>query len=140
MAKGASLSRGLTKLRANVAALGPRYGEHLNHMCDEAAVEGTVYMKTHARWKDNTGNRKDRVPGAARAGLVATHSNDSDLLRYGHAHKEIVFTHGVNYGIWLETKHNGRFAIIMQSVKAVGESFMAKLTESLKRVAEEGRH
>jgi hypothetical protein len=130
----------MTNLRANAAALGPHYNEHLDKMCDEAAVEGAVYMKTHARWEDNTGNRKDRVPGAARAGLAAMHSNDSHLVQFDHTHKEIVFTHGVSYGIWLETKRNGKFAIIMQSVKAAGESFMAKLTDSLSRVADESSH
>jgi hypothetical protein len=131
------LSRGLTQLRVNTAALGPHYDRFLDDLCDEAVVEGTVYMKTHARWRDDTGNRKDRIPGAARAGLSAVRSDDSQYLQFGHTHKEIVFSHGVSYGIWLETKHHGKFAIIMQSVKAVGESFMAKLEQSLDRVARE---
>lgn len=127
----------MTQLRANTAALGPRYDQHIDRLCEEAAAEGVIYMKGHARWKDSTGNRKDRVPGAARAGLFTAFQ--SSLLQFAHTHKEILFSHGVNYGIWLETKHNGKFAIIMQSVKAVGESFMAKLEGSLTRVAEEDR-
>ncbi|OBJ08291.1 hypothetical protein A5625_15305 [Mycobacterium sp. 1465703.0] len=90
-------------------------------------------MKGHARWRDNTGNRRDRIPGAARAGLHAVPTKSP--LRFDHTHKEITFAHGVWYGIFLEAKYHGRFAIIMQSVRATGESFMAKLTDSLRVVA-----
>lgn len=132
---GASLQRGLEQLRVNTAALGPHYDRFLDDLCDESAVEGTIYMKGHARWRDDTGNRKDRIPGMARALLTAEPTKSA--LEHDHAHKEITFSHGVNYGIWLETRHHGKFAIIMQSVKAVGESMMAKLAESLPRVARE---
>lgn len=134
MAK-ASLQRGLEQLRINVAALGPHFDEHIDRLCDEAVVEGPIYMRGHARWRDDTGNRKDRIPGAARAGLHAFRSQSP--LTFGHGHKEITFSHGVSYGIFLETKRNGKFAIIMQSVKAVGEGLMAKLEGSLSRVARE---
>lgn len=126
--------QGMTQLRANVAQLGPHYNEFLDRLCDEAAVEGTIYMKGHARWRDNDGNRKDRVPGAARAALAARPTKSP--LRFDHTHKEITFSHGVFYGVFLELKHHGKFAIIMQSVRAVGESFMAKLTGSLEVVAD----
>jgi len=133
LAGSSHLSRGLAQLKANVVSLGPRYDEYLDRLVDEAAVEGTVYMKMHARWRDNTGNRKDRIPGAARAGLHAVPTKSP--LRFDHAHKEITFAHGVWYGIFLEAKHHGKFAIIMQSVRAIGESFMAKLTGSYREVA-----
>jgi hypothetical protein len=132
---GVSLQRGLEQLRLNTVALGPHYNEYLDTQCAESSVQGTEYMKTHARWRDNTGNRKDRVPGAARAGLFAVPTQSS--LEHDHAHKEITFSHGVNYGIWLETRHHAKFAIIMQSVKAIGEDLMARLEESLARVARE---
>jgi hypothetical protein len=129
------MQRGLEQLRLNVAEIGPHFDEHLDQLCDEGGVEGTIYMKGHARWRDNTGNRKDRIPGAARAGLHAQPTKSP--LEFDHSHKEITFSHGVNYGIWLETKYHGKFAIIMQAVKAIGESFMAKLEGSLSRVARE---
>lgn len=129
------MQRGLERLRVNTAAVGPHFNEHLDNLIDESAVEGTVYMKGHARWKDNRGNRKDRVPGAARAGLHAVPTKSP--LEFDHAHKEITFAHGVDYGIYLETKRNGKFAIIMLAVRAIGESFMAKLEGSLDRVARE---
>lgn len=133
----ASRSRGLEQLRINTAALGPHYNEHIDRLCNEATVEGAVYMKTHARWRDNDGNRKDRVPGAARAGLHAYVGGGQ--LQHDHGHKEITLSHGpdIYYGIFLETKDHGKFAIIVQSLKAVGESLMAKLEGSLARTARE---
>lgn len=122
-------------MRYNTAELGPHYNEFLDDQIKEAAVEGTVYMKGHAPWKDNTGNRKDRIPGAARA-LLSAEPTDS-ALEHNHSHKEITFSHGVWYGIFLETKRHGKFAIIMPAVKAVAESLMAKLEDSLARVARE---
>lgn len=135
MAKQASLHRGLVQLKVNVEQLGKNYNDFVDKLVDEAVVEAPIYMKGHARWKDNTGNRKDRVPGAARAGLFAKETKSP--LVHGNAHKEITLSHSEWYGIFLETKDNGKFAIIMQAVKAVGESFMAKLADSLDRVARE---
>lgn len=129
------MNRGLEQLRVNTAALGPDYDRFLDDLCDETAQVGTAYMRAHAPWRDNTGNRKDRVPGAARALLHAEPTKSE--LEHDHAHKEITFSHGVYYGIFLETKHHGKDQVIMPSVKAVGEILMAKLEESLSRVARE---
>lgn len=134
---GVSMSRGLESLRLNTVKLDENYNEFLDDRIDEVAVVGgAAYMKEHAPWNDSKGNRKDRVPGAARAGLNAE-AVDSGL-EYGHAHKEVVFSHGVDYGIWLETKNNGEHQVIMPSVKAVGEKLMASLIGSLDEVAAEG--
>lgn len=135
MAKQASMQRGLEQLRLNVFQLGPHFNEFLDAQCAETAVNGTIYMKGNAPWRDNTGNRKDRVPGAARAGLHAEPTKSA--LAHDHAHKEITFSHSVYYGIFLETKRHGKFQIIMPAVKAMGEALMVKLEESLPRVARE---
>ncbi|KLO25924.1 hypothetical protein ABW16_21555 [Mycolicibacter heraklionensis] len=81
-------------------------------------------MKTHARWDDNDGNRNDRTPGAARAGLSTTPDVAGDT-------KSILFSHGVNYGIWLETKHHGKFEIILPAVLHIGRILMEKTEGSL---------
>lgn len=129
----ASLSRGLTQLRLNVAEFGEKYDDYLDDQIRASAVEGTAYMKTHAPWNDSTGNRKDRVPGAARAGLKAEPTKSR--LTFGHSHKEITFSHSEWYGIFLETKRHGKNQVIMPSVKVIAERFMAKLSGSLDRVA-----
>lgn len=100
------------------------YERKLDDAIIGAAIDGEAYMKEHAPWNDSTGNRKDRVPGAARAGLFTVPDIEG-------ATKEIVFSHGVDYGIWLETKHSGKDEVIMPSVKAVGEKLMQESEDSL---------
>lgn len=131
---GVSFARGLESLRLNTESLGERYNEVIDERIDEVAVVGgAAYMKEHAPWNDSTGNRKDRVPGAARAGLNAEETSSG--LEFSHSHKEITFSHSEEYGIFLETKNNGKDQIIMPSVKAVGEKLMASLTGSLNEAA-----
>lgn len=114
----------LVKLRDNTKAVKPRYEEQLDRALIDAAAAGEAYMKANAPWRDDTGNRKDRVPGAARAGLFAVANVDG-------SHKVITFSHGVDYGIWLEIKHSGRHEIIMPSIKHIGQELMESTEESL---------
>lgn len=113
------LRAGLERLAANARALDACYRNYLNDQIREAAPEGEAYMKEHAPWTDDT--------GAAREGL---HTVVGDLRRN---EKTIEFAHSVDYGIWLETKYNGRDEIIMPAVKHTGERLMAGLEDSLNR-------
>lgn len=80
------------------------------------ATRGEAYMRTNARWRDQTSN--------ARTGLhtVPTHE--------GKQHR-ILFAHSMNYGIWLETRFSGRYAIIMPSVLKNGQDLMRVLSKLL---------
>ena len=71
-----------------------------------------IYMKEHARWDDRTGD--------ARAGLRAEGS--FELVRY-----TISLYHTVEYGIWLEVRWNGKYAIINPTIEAMGPRFMAEM-------------
>jgi hypothetical protein len=114
----------LKNLADNAKQLKTEYERKLDDAIIEAAIDGEAYMKEHAPWNDSTGNREDRVPGEAREGLFTVPDIEG-------THKEIVFSHSVDYGIWLETKHNGKDEIIMPSVKAVGEELMKESEGSL---------
>lgn len=106
----------LAELRENAAAVGPRYEDDLDDMIIDAAIEGEAFMKENAPWEDDT--------GAAREGLFTVADIEGDR-------KEIVFSHGVGYGIWLEINYSGRYEIIMPSVKAIGEQLMRSTEGSL---------
>ncbi|WP_152967034.1 hypothetical protein [Mycobacterium heckeshornense] len=121
----------LAKLRDNTKQVASDYEHTLNDLIIDAAVEGETYMKEHAPWRDDTGNRKDRTPGAARAGLFTVPDIEGD-------HKAIVFSHSVDYGIWLEIKNNGKDEIIMPSVKTIGEKLMEGTEGSLNIGARRG--
>lgn len=121
------LNSGLVRLRNNVRDVGPNYEKVVDAIMMLAAAQGQDRMRLRAPWRDNTGNRDDRVPGAARAGLHTV-----PMLK--GRHKSILFSHGVDYGIWLEVKHNGKDQIIMPTVAFMGRELMKSLRGSLNTV------
>lgn len=123
------LNSGLVKLRDNCRAVGPDFEKVVDAHMSLAAVQGEARMKERAPWRDSTGNRDDRVPGAARAGLfTATNLSGS--------HKTILFSHGVSYGIWLEISNHGRYQVIMPTVAFMGRQLMKSLRGTLSALRE----
>lgn len=74
------------------------------------AARGERNMKNNARWTDRTGN--------ARQGLHGTPERER-LKKYS-----IVLSHTVPYGIWLEVRWNGRYAIIQPTLVWQGNATM----------------
>lgn len=88
----------------------------------KAAVEyhatiAEAHMRTNAPWTDRTTN--------ARNGLMATAVHSP----FRHA---IVLYHSVPYGIWLEIRNQGRYAIIMPTVHEQGQALMTTLRDLLR--------
>lgn len=80
---------GLNIKRAMVAAAG------------KTATEAQGWMRANAKWRDQTGN--------ARNGLgteVQTSKNNVRVILY----------HSVPYGIWLEVRWDGKYAIIQPAI------------------------
>lgn len=80
-------------------------------------------MKVNAPWTDRTTN--------ARNGLSARYE------RVGVTHR-IVLSHGVPYGIYLETMKNGEHSIIMPTVRAYGPRVMQALVGVLEHTGGPG--
>ena len=88
--EGELLVRNISQLdrkikRAMVAAAG------------RTAAQSEGWMKSNARWTDRTGN--------ARNGLTARAQTGDDSV-------SVVLAHSVPYGIYLELRWDGRYAII----------------------------
>ena len=94
-----------------------------------AAIEKTMafqaardenYMRTHARWTDRTTN--------ARNGLftVVLHPAPNTWLE--------VLSHGVSYGIWLEVRNNGRYAIVRPAWLRSSSQIMPLLSRLFERM------
>lgn len=81
-------------------------------------IEGA--MKTNAPWTDRTSN--------ARNGLRAQAVKDDD------GEYTILCTHSVEYGIYLETSNDAKYAIIMPTITSMGPRVMATLTGILDRL------
>lgn len=78
------------------------------------------YMKTSAPWTDRTTN--------ARNGLASHH------VKVGKFRHWILLTHSVHYGIYLETKNNGRYAVIIPTLNVYGPKVMKTFTKIMDRL------
>ena len=67
------------------------------------------YAKQNAPWTDRTGN--------ARQGLTARSFRTATAV-------SIILWHSVSYGIWLEVKNAGRFAVILPTLEAHYSPYM----------------
>jgi hypothetical protein len=82
------------------------------------APEVENYMKNEAPWHDITGN--------ARNGLSARAFREVDLIG-------IELSHSVAYGIYLETRFSGRYAIIEPTIDHMGPIVMRQFDRLLER-------
>lgn len=83
-----------------------------------SAPDVETYMKTEAPWNDVTGN--------ARSGLAARAFKEGDTVG-------IELSHSVPYGIFLEARWSGRYAIIEPSIDHMGPIVMRRFERLLER-------
>jgi hypothetical protein len=84
------------------------------------AARSETYMKTNAKWTDRTTN--------ARNGLFVS------VVRHGEDSWEMILSHGVSYGIWLEVLNNGRYAIVRPAFLRAGKQTMQLLSRLFERM------
>lgn len=77
------------------------------------------HMKTSAPWNDVTGN--------ARNGLFARPYSEGDEVG-------IILGHSVDYGIWLEVRWNGKYAVIQPTIDEMGPVVMARFNRLMDRM------
>lgn len=87
---------------------------------EREAPKVEAHAKTNAPWQDQTGN--------ARQGLRA------EAYDTGGDQKGIVLYHQVPYGIWLEVKNSGEYAIILPTIEVMGPQVMASLENILGKI------
>ena len=102
--------------RALGKAIERRYADELlrriRQMMREAAPQAEAHMKTTASWRDRTGD--------ARRLLMALTVDDGDEIT-------LYFIHGAAYGIWLELRHGGRYAVIVPTTHQFAASIRTRL-------------
>lgn len=79
------------------------------------AIDALAYAQSNAPWEDRTGD--------ARAGL------DVDVRREGNVIVWEMF-HSVDYGLYLETRWNGKYAIIMPTLEMFAHQVGRGLNET----------
>lgn len=93
-----------------------------NGMADiagEFAEELLEYARKNAPWDDRTGD--------ARAGLDYEVSLRNESL-------EVALFHTVSYGLWLEIRWGGRYAIIIPTVEAMGPRLFDRMNNMLSEI------
>lgn len=99
----------LTPSRAKFAA---KMAIATNELMEEMAQVIQEHMQTNAPWSDRTGE--------ARQGLTAEAGQEGTNF-------VITLYHTVSYGIWLEVRWSGRYAIILPTLELMGPQLMARL-------------
>ena len=97
------------ELKVNVKMLGPRLNRGISGIMLANAPKVQDYARANASWTDRTGN--------ARQGLMGRYSKEGD----SHV---ITLSHSVPYGIWLETRWAGKYAIINRTLQAEAPRIM----------------
>lgn len=95
------------------------YSEAVTVVVERQAGKAETYMRQNAPWKDHTSN--------ARNGLRAFTNHEAKR-------HSLILSHGMPYGIWLETRFAGRYAIIVPSLTIQGKEIMSTLKNLLERL------
>lgn len=101
-------------LFANVHEFDLRVARATVAAAEYIAPQAEAHMKANAPWTDRT--------GAARNGLHAKVVAGSDVVG-------IVLYHSVPYGIFLEVRHSGAYAIILPTIQEFAPKFLDTIGE-----------
>lgn len=89
---------------------------------DAMEATATGYARANAPWTDQTGN--------ARNGLFATHQSEPMVV-----HRLVVY-HTMPYGVWLEVRWSGRYAIIGPTLFHTAPDLAANVAAAVNRSIE----
>lgn len=96
------------------------YGEHVERVTsqsiDELASEMESYAKANAPWEDDTTDARQGLKG------FAVHSDTRHTAWLGHS---------VDYGIWLEIRWGGRFAILLPTLREFQHRLPSKIAAGI---------
>lgn len=101
----------MTPIRLRNAALVPLMMSALSALLEFESRDIESYMRQNASWTDQTGN--------ARNGLFARPYGEN-VSAGTSLHMGINLFHTVPYGIYLETRFSGKYAIIVPTIHAKG--------------------
>lgn len=118
-----SFSIDASGLIANVVALEPRVDAALGAVCERLGDQATAYMKVNAPWTDRT--------------TLARSSLGSVVFKRATRWYVNLFG-GAPYQIYLETKFNGRDAIIGPTILLFGPRLMAMTSGLIDRLRARG--
>jgi hypothetical protein len=126
----------LGELRLKSQALYPKLSAGLNALMEYEARNCEADMRSNAPWEDQTGNARNGLFakrfGSSRGG--GERNARGQFLSAGDTFG-IVLYHSVPYGIFLETKWSGRYAVILPTVAKHGPSVMSGAQNILRKLS-----
>ena len=105
----------LGQVKANMGKLSGAIAEKAKAVVDRNFIEMENFAKSNASWTDRTGN--------ARRSIKKVDKSDRTAILY-------YLIIGVNYGVWLEIAHQGKFQILRPTMTI----FEPKLQKELKKI------
>lgn len=100
-----------------VKEFSPKLDRVIAGAVDYTGTEAVGQARANARWQDRTGN--------ARNGLGVEY-NHQPMVRHGFA-----LYHSVPYGIWLEVRWSGKYAIIKETTQRAFKSLMGRVRSGM---------
>lgn len=94
----------------------------LQAYCDTAAAKCEGEMKKNAPWKNHTGDARRTLKGRA----FRNPDNENEYL--------IELSYGVDYGVWLEYAHEGKYAIIKPTIQKMSQEVMNGFSNLLNKI------
>jgi hypothetical protein len=118
-------------LKPKMKALPPRIDVAIDAVMEYEANEAQNDMRTYAPWTDRTTNARQGLFAQAGSEDSAGGRDAAGRFTSGGSKKFIVLYHTMPYGIWLELKNNGHYAIILPTVQSAGPQVMASINKVL---------
>lgn len=106
---------GVTQINANLDIYARKIHDAMLGVANYFAPVLETEAKNNAPWTDRTGN--------ARQGLSGFAEDVSQTV------VEIYLVHRMNYGIWLELKNSGRYAVILPTMEMHYQPIMNMLNQ-----------
>lgn len=109
-------------LSPSLKTLLPRIDAGVDLAFDVAEAAAESYARLNAKWTDRTGN--------ARAGLGAQHTK-VEMVEH-----TLTIYHSVSYGVWLEVRWSGRYAIIGPTMIEISQDLAKNITAAVHRATQ----
>lgn len=94
---------GILNLQTNMQTYTTALDEHRVLAMDRIAEDMEEWARANAPWEDQSGDARSTLQGSAE------HDEDRHV-------STATISHGVDYGVWLETRFGGRFAVILPTI------------------------
>lgn len=106
-------------LTPSLKRLLPKVDAGVDLAFDAMEAQATSYARATAPWTDRTGN--------ARNGLFATHLSEPMVVH------QLVTYHTMPYGVWLEVRWSGRYAVIGPTMFHIAPILAANVAAAVNR-------